>query len=292
MIVCLGPAGMNFSEIAYQQLAERLGLPLIDGRNMTYVADNRAVIPTLCEVGGGHAVLAIETTAGGRINSSLETLAFSDTGCLGSMIYVNAALQLPVNFALLGIHGATLPNIKRVFGHERAIQACSEFICRKSISSEPRNSNGAGVVEILQLGEQTVGALAPISAQGEHGDKLVVLHPAIPSAKSKTLFLALSTMPDITCPDSREYGAISIFNVDDRIGSLAGILGIFKERRINLSYLHSIGRGDGKYRFCLMIRCRNTQLPQLKNALEVVAEYAATANSYGPFPIYKSEISA
>lgn len=300
-IVYLGPRGATFSELAYRVIALSVGFPSIEEARVISVSHNQHVIPTLLVSEDARGVLAVETWVGGRIDASVDTiLSLLDSEI--ERIHVHGMLEMSFHIALFGNQfcrpETSLDTIECVLGHKEALRACRGHITERGWVTEEYSSNGEALEALsgpLRRGAR-FAALGPRNAALESiftKDRLFLLADAFEDAPAVTKFLALSTRAQREpFHVAKRFGAMIVFDVLDRPGSLSKVLTVFGLAEINISYIHSVMRGEGLYRFCLFAEVEDRKRLTLEQALLEVQPRMLWSRCFGPFPIYKHEAPA
>jgi prephenate dehydratase len=176
------------------------------------------------------AMMAIENTIAGSILPNyflLQEFRFSIVG----------EIYLPIHMHLLAYPGVKLEDIKTVESHPMAIRQCFEYL-HKLNGVELRESDDTAI-SARKVAEKKLKATAAIAnelAAKRFG--LEILGRRIETHKKNfTRFLVLSRNND--SKDETNKASLS-FEVLNEVGSLADVLTVFKNHKINLSKIQSI----------------------------------------------------
>ncbi|MDY6780042.1 MAG: prephenate dehydratase [Halobacteria archaeon] len=177
------------------------------------------------EVGSG--VVPIENSIEGSVNATLDVLSEYD-------LYVTAEITVEVRHALLARSDA----FDVVASHPQALAQCRTFLRDNYPDAEMRSVSSTAEGVRIARDDPTVAALAHPSLAGEGVE--VVAEDVHDEEGNTTRFVRVGTQPvveDERAPDSKT--SIIVYPGKDRPGLLYDILGIFKERGVNLTRIES-----------------------------------------------------
>lgn len=151
-------------------------------------------------------------------------------------VYVTGEIKLRISHMLLGLPGAKLSGVKRVYSHPQALLQCRKFI-RKARLSQAEYFDTAGAAKyVSQLGDPSIAAIAGQSAAEDYG--LIVLKKHIESdGKNFTRFLVVAR--ESVVPGDANKTTV-IFSVKSQPGALHKTLSVFAIRDIDLLSIDSI----------------------------------------------------
>ncbi|HEX9294802.1 MAG TPA: prephenate dehydratase domain-containing protein, partial [Polyangiaceae bacterium] len=142
---------------------------------------------------------------------------------------------------LLGLPGATLAGLRRIEGHPIVLQECGRFLATLSAArSIPAVDTGVAARDVAEGGDPSVAAIAPPQAAERY--RLVELASNIadhPDNFTRFLLVEAALPNQVTPSDGGSRRTSLLFAMRHEVGSLARILGIFAESKINLSKLES-----------------------------------------------------
>lgn len=284
-IISLGDIGSTFSSNAYVHLAARYKAPAATIENHITVTDNCQIIPTL-EAQGGYAVMAMDTRAGGRIQTTMESMM----GLL--LLYshkrppsfcVIGAVRLELHFCLIGRKGLTLPRVGQVLGHRQALRACSRNLKSMTVVTREVSSAHQAVLEVQSAPDNSsVAVLAPKSAAQIYG--LKILNPAFEDQKAITTFFLLGPTRDVRL--GKKNRALIVFRTSNSPGALSKALKPFGKFKLNLSQIHSMYSGAGAYDIGIELDLTREQIPDFHKAMKRFKKKVTRHLVFGPFEVF------
>jgi chorismate mutase/prephenate dehydratase len=217
----------SYSQLASQQYFDSKGTAVSYHRAQTF-AD------ALAAVQGGDAelaVLPIENTTSGAISEVYDLL-------LNSRLHFVGDVRFRVRHCLLGIEGATIADLRRVYCHPQAVAQCSEFLaelehCEIVYFSDTALSGR----KIREMGDPSIAAIASEEAARLFG--LDVLQNGIANRdENYTRFVVVAPEP-ATVPDGVPSKTSIVMSVGNHPGALMEALALFHDADINLVMLES-----------------------------------------------------
>ncbi|MBN1193736.1 MAG: ACT domain-containing protein [Methanomicrobiaceae archaeon] len=247
-IAALGPEGTISHEVAHK----------IAGSNDIILLPSIARIFGFVMAGEGVGLVPLENSESGGIGATLN-------GLREHPVFITGQITVPVahHFAVAD-PGDT---ISTLYVHPETHEQCAVFIESLGIPVVHTASN-AESARSAHLGVHT-GAITTRTA-AEHWSLSLIRTDVQNTANNRTRFIRISREP---CPVP-ESGTCSILvdPADDRVGLLHAILGVFRDRGINLSRIESrpSTRRMGEYIFFLDADLH----PQWQEALSALAPMA------------------
>lgn len=158
-------------------------------------------------------------------------------------LYIAGAVAMPITHNLLGVKGATLSDIKRVYSHHQAIAQCKEFLTENNITATEYQSTAASAKLVAEMNDKSIGAIGSLASATENS--LEVIAPSIQAfANNRTRFIVISKHPVIP-PDSNKISVV--FTLSHTAGSLQKILTRFSLHGLNLTKLESRPGKNGDF---------------------------------------------
>ena len=178
------------------------------------------------------AVMAIENTIAGSI---IPNYALIDKHNL----YITGEYYLPIHHHLMALPEQNINDIKEVCSHPMALLQCKEFFKKYPFIKLVEDFDTSGVAKMIAEKKlKGVGAIAPIIA-AEIFD-LKILEDEIQTIKNnETRFVILQTNQP-THQGNQISKASLRFELDHKRGSLATVLNVMSDCKLNLTKIQSL----------------------------------------------------
>ncbi|MFZ0625906.1 MAG: prephenate dehydratase domain-containing protein, partial [Acidimicrobiia bacterium] len=217
----------SYSQLASQQFFDSKGISATYVRSATFGDAIAAVQRGEAEV----AVLPIENTTSGAISEVYDLL-------LNSRLHFVGDVKFRVRHCLLGIEGATIAGLERIYCHPQAVAQCSEFLAGlENVEVVYFSDTALSGKRIKELNDPAIAAIASEQAAKLFG--LDVLQSAIANRdENYTRFVVVAREP-AEVPDGVASKTSIVMAVGNHPGALMDALAIFHEADINLVMLES-----------------------------------------------------
>lgn len=229
-------------------------------------------------------LLPIENTIAGSVVGSYDVLASTEFAVVGEVV-------APIHHCLLGLPGARLDGVTRVFSHPVALAQCTRFLRGRPIMDPVAVYDTAGAArEVAAAGDPGRAAIASRRAAALYG--LAVLAADIEDRPdNQTRFLVVRSADGVASPFDvgavrRGTAAKLLLLVETRNapGALVEVLRPFADRRINLANLEARPGGEPwSYRFFIEVEASADAEPT-REALAEVRDRAELVRVLGGFP--------
>ncbi len=212
-----------------------------EGYTSFHVKSWRAAMDALADGQCDYAVLPIENSTAGAVAENYDLLYEYDFAVIGEEI-------LKIDHCLLGVPGAEVSKIRRVYSHPQALMQCERFFLEHpGVSAERMENTAVSAQKVKVAGDPTHAAIAGKINASLYG--LSVLQEAIQDdQKNETRFLVVSRKK--TC--RKDADTISIcFELPNDEGTLYKSLSHFAFNGLNMSRIESrpIEGKNWQYRF-------------------------------------------
>lgn len=187
-----------------------------------------------------YAVLPIENSSTGTIVDVVDLLA-------ENKYYIVGEVYVPIRHCLMGVKGAKLTDIKKIYSHEQAIMQSKEFLKNIDAECEAYFSTALSAKAVADSGDKTKAAIGAKRSAQLYG--LDILAEGINNnEKNTTRFAVISLNPEVF-EDSNKISAM--FNLKHEKGQLSRVLNLFSRGGLNLLKLESrpIPESPFEYRF-------------------------------------------
>ena len=177
-------------------------------------------------------VLPIENSINGEVGEVMDEL-FKHEG-----LYINAYYDLKVDQNILGISGAKLEDIKKVYSHEQALGQCSMFFRGRDIELIPYVNTAKAAEYVKSLNDVSVACVASLKTKDIYG--LELIEEKINNSDTNTTRFGIISKNYSGHGD--KFGLY--FVVNNSAGSLARAINIISDTGFNMTCLRSRAMKD------------------------------------------------
>ena len=223
------------------------------------------------------AMIPIENSLGGRVADIHHLLPESS-------LYIIHEHYLDVQYQLLGTKDATLEGLTEVRSHAQALAQCREQLAQLGVRTAARADTAGSAMEVAELGDPTIGALAPPLA-GEIYDLQVLRSRFEDRIGNTTRFVVLSRARRDPDPKDGPCMTSLIFQVRSVPAALYKAMGGFATNGVNITKLESYISGDrfSVARFYAEIEGHPAD-PAVAQAFEELDYFSKNVRVLGVFP--------
>jgi chorismate mutase / prephenate dehydratase len=217
----------SYSQLASQQFFDSKGTTIGYVRSSTFAEAVESVQDGAADVG----VLPIENTTSGAISEVYDLL-------LNSRLQFVGDVRFRVRHCLLGIPGATLGGIRRIYCHPQTVAQCSDFLARlEDVEVVYFSDTALSGKRIAELNDPSIAAIASEEAARLYG--LDVIQAGIANRdENYTRFVVVARDP-VDVPDGVPSKTSIVMAVGNHPGALMDALAVFRAADINLVMLES-----------------------------------------------------
>lgn len=242
--------------------------------NCFHVTKWRDAMEAIAEGAADYAVLPIENSSAGIVADNYDLLVNFENYIVGEQI-------IKCEHALLGLPGADIRQIKKVYSHQQALSQCEEYLDQhREWLQIPYGNTAMAAQKVARDGDPTQAAVASHFAAEYFGLEVLAEHIYYNKANS-TRFIVV-TNQRIFRKDAKK---ISIcFEAPHSSGSLYYIMSHFIYNNINLTKIESrpIAGRNWEYRFFIDFD-GNLNDSAVKNALRGIREEAINMKILGNY---------
>ena len=244
-----------------------------DAVDSFHVDSFRDAMSAIDEGSADFAVLPIENSTAGIVSEIYDLLVEFENYIVGEQI-------IKIEHCLLGVPGAELSDIKRVYSHPQSLMQSARYLADHDWQQISMQNNAFAAAKVAKEGDKTQAAIA-----GEHAGKiygLKVLKKGINHSGSNSTRFIIVTNQKIFRKDA---GKVSIcFEVAHESGSLYHMLSHFIYNNLNLTKIGSrpIEDRNWEYRFFVDFE-GNLADSSVKNALRGLREEARNMKILGNY---------
>ena len=214
-----------------------------------------------------YGVLPFENSIHGSVTEVYDRLS-------KGKVKVAASVKLPIHHALLAADGAVLSDITEVYSHKQAVAQCSDFLAaHRNIKVNICENTAMAAKMVAESDRRDIAAISSESCAS-----LYHLHTLGRDLQNSdvnyTMFYCITKEIEIVGEVDK---AAFMFNIPNRTGSLADVLGRFAAYGINLIKIESrpICGKDFEFMFYCEADCKGLDEPlvrllcELSQSLEV-----------------------
>ena len=263
---------------AYSQIAAEQHFAACDGEIECCGHDSFAAMLQAVSSGAAeYGMLPVENTTAGSINEAYDLLAQTSLSVVGEEV-------LRVEHCLVGLEGAKLRQIRRVYSHPQALAQCSVFLAGLPDCAVLAFTDTAmSVKKIGAEGDETQAAIASERAAALYG--LEVIARNIANQKDNfTRFMVVARAPLIF--DERIACKTSlIFSTRHEQGALVRCLNVLADRGLNLTKLESRPRLHSPFEYLFYVDFEgNLESEAVKQALAGMRAHTSQLKVLGCYP--------
>lgn len=244
-----------------------------DAVDSFHVDSFRDAMSAIDEGSADFAVLPIENSTAGIVSEIYDLLVEFENYIVGEQI-------IKIEHCLLGVPGAELSDIKRVYSHPQSLMQSARYLADHDWQQISMQNNAFAAAKVAKEGDKTQAAIA-----GEHAGKiygLKVLKKGINHSGSNSTRFIIVTNQKIFRKDARKVSIC--FEVAHESGSLYHMLSHFIYNNLNLTKIESrpIEDRNWEYRFFVDFE-GNLADSSVKNALRGLREEARNMKILGNY---------
>jgi prephenate dehydratase len=220
-------------------------------------------------------VVPVENSQAGSVNETYDLLLHTD------LLRVFGETVVRVDHALLGVPGARLESVRRVFSHWQALAQCEEFLASLRVEMRAVHDTAGAARLVAERGDTHDAAVASIDAGRKFGLKVLAeriqTHP-----ENFTKFAVVATDdPGLGVADKTSL----VMAVLDRPGSLLASLRPFADREVNLTKLESRPRRGAPFEYVFYVDlARAADDEDVVAALDEVRRHTSLLKVLGSYP--------
>lgn len=226
------------------------------------------------------AVIPVDNNLAGRVADVHHLIPRGGLSIIGEYF-------MPIRFALMGLKGAQIGDLKEVYSHVHAFPQCRGIVKELGLKTHIHADTAGAAADVAQWGRKDVAALAPMLAASIYG--LDVLREDVQDTETNmTRFLLFSPTPAVPAYDPAAHVITSlIFRVRNIPAALYKSLGGFATNGLNIvkieSYVDELFQAAQFY--CEVEGHPDERLMQL--ALKELGFYAEEYKLLGTYPAHE-----
>ena len=238
-----------------------------------------ALVDELVSGDATDAVMAIENSIAGAI---LPNYALLDTQNLN----IEGEYYLDIQHQLMALPGQSLSDIKEVWSHPMAILQCREYFrAYPEIKLVEATDTAAAAAQIKKENRKGIGAIASETAARIY--ELDILASSIQTIRhNATRFFILNKESK---PLGKQLDKASIkFTTDHKRGSLAAVLNVLSDCRMNLTKIQSMPVIETPWKYAFFVDVTFVEYSQFEKVTQLLAIMATDFKILGEYKNQKS----
>ena len=220
-------------------------------------------------------IMAIENSIVGSI---IPNYALIDSGNL----YIVGEHYLDIQHNLMALPNQSLNDINEVYSHPMALLQCKEFFKNHPHIKLVEDKDTAEVAERIQK-NQLKGIAAIASKLAAELFELEILAPSIQSIKHNETRFVIVKRENHEIPQSEINKASLKFDVDHKRGSLAAILNVMSDCKLNLTKIQSLPKMETPWQYEFFVDVtfeRYSDYEKAKSIMNIMAQNFKVLGEY------------
>jgi chorismate mutase/prephenate dehydratase len=222
-----------------------------------------------------YGVVPLENSTDGRIVDTLEMFVRMP------QLKICAEVRLRIHYHLMA--NCPQSEIRRVYSKTQALSQCRNWLARNV--PQAQLIEVASTATAAELAQREPGAAAVASRQAATKYGLRILFSNIEDYPyNETRFAVIGTQSPPHSPDTPEKTAV-MFQVPHRPGALVDALNVFKQNKVNLTWIESFPARSGRQEYVFFVDFEGHQEePKIRRTLEALKEHCERMVVLGSFP--------
>ena len=219
-----------------------------------------------------YGVIAIENSTYGSVRDILEMFHHTSLQICGERM-------MKIDHNLMSI--SPLSDVKRIYSHEQAFAQCRFWL--KQNLSNVEFVRVHSTAEAARLATNELGSAAIASRLASKYHRMPIIAKSImDNTNNMTRFLIIGH--HTAEPTGQDRTSI-LFGVRDKVGSLADVLTVLRDHRLNMSKIESLPSQNKTWEYVFFADFSGHQLdPQVSLALPSIREKSAFVKVLGSYP--------
>lgn len=221
------------------------------------------------------AVIPIENSLAGSVSEHFDLLLEND-------VRVVRETRLRIHHNLIGISGASLEHIDRVFSHPVALAQCRRFVARhKRMQSYAFYDTAGSVKQVVEAKDRHAAAIASAAAASYYGAQILVENIEDNAENYTRFFLVYKSAEAEVDPAANKISLA--FSLENRAGSLAAVLDELSRLGINLTKIESRPVHGKPWEYIFYVDCQVEPGAQADQALKLLGGHCAMLKELGRY---------
>jgi prephenate dehydratase len=221
------------------------------------------------------AVMAIENSIAGPIIPNYALIDKNDLHIIGEH-------YLSIHQNLMALKGQKIEDITEVHSHPMALLQCMDFLKKYpniKLVEDKDTAETARRIQEKQL--KGIAAIASKTASEMYG--LEILAPEIQTIKNNMTRFVIIKKENSFVPEDEINRASLKFELDHKRGSLATILNVMSDCKMNLTKIQSLPKIETPWKYSFFVDVtfeKYADYAKAKSLLEIMAEYFKVLGEY------------
>ena len=221
------------------------------------------------------AVMAIENSIAGPIIPNYALIDKNNLHIIGEH-YLN------INQNLMALKGQKIEDILEVHSHPMALLQCMDFLKEYPNIKLVEDKDTAETARRIQE-KQLKGIAAIASVNAAEMYDLEIIAPTIQTIKNNMTRFVVINRENHFVPESEINRASIKFELDHKRGSLAAVLNVMSDCKLNLTKIQSLPKIETPWKYSFFVDVtfeKYEDFAKAKSLLEIMAEYFKVLGEY------------
>ena len=220
-------------------------------------------------------IMAIENSIAGSI---IPNYALIDD----HQLHIIGEHYLDIQHHLMGLPGQSIEDIHEVYSHPMALLQCKQFFKKHPHIKLIEDKDTAEVAQRIQQKQlKNVGAIA--SRLASQLFELEIISESIQTIKHNETRFVIAVTSDSEAREERINKASVKFTLDHKRGSLASILNVMSDCRLNLTKIQSLPKIETPWKYAFFVDVTFESYPDYQKAktiMEIMAQEFKVLGEY------------
>ena len=221
------------------------------------------------------AVMAIENSIAGPIIPNYALIDKNNLHIIGEH-------YLSIHQNLMTLKGQKIEDIKEVHSHPMAILQCMDFLKQYPNIKLVEDKDTAETARRIQE-KQLTGIAAIASKTASEMYDLEIIAPEIQTIKNNMTRFVIIKKQNSFLPESEINRASIKFELDHKRGSLAAVLNVMSDCKLNLTKIQSLPKIETPWKYSFFVDVtfeKYEDFAKAKTLLNIMAEYLKVLGEY------------
>lgn len=221
------------------------------------------------------AVMAIENSIAGPI---IPNYALIDK----NNIHIIGEHYLNIHQNLMALKGQKIEDIKEVHSHPMALLQCMDFLKQYPNIKLVEDKDTAETARRIQE-KQLTGIAAIASKTASEMYQLEIIAPEIQTIKNNMTRFVIIKKQNSFLPENEINRASIKFELDHKRGSLAAVLNVMSDCKLNLTKIQSLPKIETPWKYSFFVDVtfdKYEDFAKAKSLLNIMAEYFKVLGEY------------